>query len=152
MALNTLLARDFPAYTSALTDVRAAVRQACSEAGCDDDSSASWVLAVNEACMNVIQHAYRFAEGRSLRIELGVESGRDGDELFTMICDNGIPARIEDLQPRALDDIRPGGLGVHFIRELTDTMAYLLPGDGWQNRLRLTRRLTASRDTKAQGQ
>lgn len=147
--MKHLLARDFPATTSALTEIRATVRQACQEAGCDEETTAAWVLAANEASMNVIQHAYRFAEGQALRIELGVSD----DELVTLICDNGIPARIEDLQPRALDDLRPGGLGVHFIRELTDTMAYLLPGDGWQNRLRLTRRLTANRDKeREQGQ
>jgi len=135
--MQALLARDYPAYTSALTEIRAAVRQACLGAGCDEETIAAWVLAVNEACMNVIQHAYHFAEGQALRIEVGLA----GDELVTLICDNGIPARIEDLQPRALDDLRPGGLGVHFIRELTDTMAYLLPGDGWQNRLRLGKRI-----------
>jgi hypothetical protein len=38
--------------------------------------------------------------------------------------------------------VRPGGLGVHFIRELTDTMAYLPPRDtAWQNRLRLGKRI-----------
>ena len=135
--MTTLLARDFPAYTSALTEIRAAVREACQAGGCDEETTAAWVLAVNEACMNVIQHAYRFAEGQALRVEVAVAGG----ELLTLICDNGIPARIEDLQPRALDDLRPGGLGVHFIRELTDTMAYLLPGDGWQNRLRLGKRI-----------
>ncbi len=135
--MQPLLARDFPAYTSALTEIRAAVRKACLRSGCDEETIAAWVLVVNEACMNVIQHAYRFAEGQALRIEVGLAD----DELVTLICDNGIPARIEDLQPRALDDLRPGGLGVHFIRELTDTMAYLLPGDGWQNRLRLGKRI-----------
>lgn len=135
-----LLARDFPACTSALTDIRAAVQEACRKAGCDEETTAAWVLAVNEASMNVIQHAYRFAEGQALRVEVAVAEG----ELITLICDNGIPARIEDLQPRALDDLRPGGLGVHFIRELTDTMAYLLPGDGWQNRLRLGKKLAAA--------
>jgi len=138
--MSALLARDFPAYTSALTEIRAAVREACQEAGCDEETTTAWVLAVNEACMNVIQHAYRFAEGQALRVEVEVA----GDELVTLICDNGIPARIEDLQPRALDDLRPGGLGVHFIRELTDTMAYLLPGAGWQNRLRLGKRITTT--------
>lgn len=147
--MKTLLARDFPAYTSALTDMRTAVQQACLTAGCGEELTADWVLAVNEACMNVIQHAYRFAEGQSLRIEVGVED----DGLITLVCDNGAPTRIEDLQPRDLDEIRPGGLGVHFIRELTDTMAYLPPGDGWQNRLRLGKKLrTAGARATSQGQ
>ncbi|MCK6405232.1 MAG: ATP-binding protein [Rhodocyclaceae bacterium] len=138
--MSPLLARDFPANTSALVDVRAAVHDAAVAAGCNEEITSGWVLAVNEACMNVIQHAYGFADGESLRIELW----RDGDELVTLICDDGRASRIEDLQPRPLDEIRPGGLGVHFIRELTDTMAYLPPSPQWRNRLRLARRLTGS--------
>lgn len=144
--MPALLAHDFPASTSALTEIRAAVHAAVLAAGGDEDTASGWVLAVNEACMNVIQHAYGFAEDCLLRIEVR----REGDELVTLICDNGRTARIEDLQPRALDDLRPGGLGVHFIRQLTDTMAYLPPSPPWRNRLRLGRRLVdASKDGHA---
>lgn len=138
--MTTLLDRDFPATTSALVDIRAAVQQACRAAHCDEDTAAGWVLAINEACMNVIQHGYAFAEGRALHIEVSC----DGDELVTVVCDDGRPVGIDDLKPRAFDELRPGGLGVHFIRELTDTMAYLPPIPGWRNRLRLGRRLNQS--------
>ena len=35
----------------------------------------------------------------------------------------------------------PGGLGVHFIRALTDTMAYLPPDETWRNRLQMKKRV-----------
>lgn len=141
--MRTVLCREFPATTSALVDIRAAVQQACRDAGCDEETSADWVLAINEACMNVIQHGYQFADGHALRLEVA----RDGEELVTLVCDDGRPVGIDDLKPRALDELRPGGLGVHFIRQLTDTMAYLPPVPGWRNRLRLGRRLEPSAPT-----
>lgn len=139
-AAPLLLAREFPAMPAALAGIRAAAQAAFAAAGCDGQTTADWVLAVNEACMNVIAHAYGDSSddaGRVLRIEIG----RDGDEVFATICDRGAPTTLADLQPRPFDELRPGGLGVHFMRAVTDTMAYLPPGDGWHNRLRLGRRL-----------
>ena len=41
------------------------------------------------------------------------------------------------MRPRDLDDIRPGGLGTHFIREVMDRVAFLTPADGRGNLLEL---------------
>ena len=145
---HALLDQEYAATASVLAEIRAATRTACLTAGYTEACTHDVVLAINEACMNVIQHAYAGESGHSLRVRLVEEDGL----VTASILDHGRPADNADLRPREYADLRPGGLGVHFIRELTDTMAYLLPGDGWQNRLRLTRRLTAHRDTKAQGQ
>ena len=40
-------------------------------------------------------------------------------------------------KPRELDDIRPGGLGTHFMRQLMDTLHYSVPADGIGNRLEM---------------
>lgn len=135
--MSALLTREFPASTAALGEIRDAVRTACHAAGCPPEETDQWVMAINEACMNIIQHGYRFAEGRRLHIDLLT----DGKTLSAVLSDNGEAVRLEDLRPRALEDLRPGGLGVRFMRELTDTMAYLPPNDAWQNRLQLTKRI-----------
>lgn len=140
----SLLDRSFAAETSALGEVRNAVRNACIKAGHDDEATENWVLAVNEAAMNVIQHAYDFAPGQSFRVVASCEDGM----FYVTICDNGKLTGMADLKPRPLNEIRPGGLGVHFIRTLTDTMAYLPSGDGWRNRLRLGKQLPPAADNK----
>ena len=131
--MSLLLARDFPANTETLAAVRSAVHAAARAAGAAPDCADEIVLAVNEACMNIIQHGYRFTADQVFHIELAVADGT----LEILLCDNGEAVSERQLKPRALDDVRPGGLGVHFIRALTDTMAYLPPDETWRNRLQI---------------
>jgi sigma-B regulation protein RsbU (phosphoserine phosphatase) len=136
-----LLDQSFPASTEVLAEVRLAVRDACQHA-CRGDKSGDqcieqMVLAINEACMNIIQHGYGFADGKHFTLRLGV----DDDVLVALLLDNGLPASDADLRPRELDELRPGGLGVHFMRELMDGVAYVQAPEGFANCLQLSKRI-----------
>lgn len=135
--MKTLLSTEFPASAASLADMRDAVRTACRATGCDEATTGQWVVAINEACMNIIQHGYHHASGQRLHIEMLADEKRQ----LAILSDNGESVRLEDLRPRELDELRPGGLGVRFMRELTDTMEYLPPDENWRNRLQMTRRL-----------
>ncbi len=127
----------FPAETEVLSAVRGAVRAACHRMGCSEACSEQVVLAINEACMNIIQHGYGFSGGQNFTLRLGV----DDAVLVTHLLDNGLPATDDDLRPRELDELRPGGLGVRFMRELMDGVAYLPSPDGFVNCLQLIKRI-----------
>ena len=43
------------------------------------------------------------------------------------------PTNADAVEPRDLDDIRPGGLGVHFIRSLMDECGFLDTPEGGGN-------------------
>lgn len=133
----TLLEQSFPAETGVLAAVRAVVGDSVRAAGCSEESVGHWVLAVNEACMNIIQHGYGRAAGRQFRLRIV----QDDSILHVQLLDNGRVATLADLQPRALDDLRPGGLGVRFMREVTDNVRYLTPPDGFTNLLQLSKRI-----------
>jgi len=93
-------------------------------------------LAVDEACANVIKHAYK--GDTSKKIMLKYQVTRDA---FTVIIeDSGITARKGMIKGRNLDDLRPGGLGVHFIKKVFDTFQFdKRKGKG--NRLTLIRHM-----------
>ncbi len=75
-------------------------------------------LAVDEACSNVIKHAYRGETSRKITLRYTIKRG-----VFTVnIDDNGIKSAIEQMRGRSLDDVKPGGLGVHFIRKVFDVV------------------------------
>lgn len=137
--MEALFDRSFSADTAILREVRAAVDKACRQAGCGDECAGQIVLAANEAGMNVIQHAYAFDAGRSFRVQCYV----NGDTLVVRFLDNGRPVTESDLCPRELDDLRPGGLGVRFMREMTDKVECLPPPEGYTNLLQLTKRIDA---------
>ena len=51
------------------------------------------------------------------------------------------PVDTSRIAPRALDDIRPGGLGSHFIRECMDASEFRTPPQGAGNRLWMEKKI-----------
>lgn len=131
-----LLELETVADTAQLASVRDQVRSACSMAGCEEEFTSDIIVAVNEACMNVIQHAYRNMSGR-MRLTIDFESG----ELVIRLMDLGSPVDPVRVRPRDLDDLRPGGLGTHFIQTLMDEVVFLPAPEGWINLLQMKKRI-----------
>ncbi len=76
--------------------------------------------AVDEACSNVIKHAYAGDPSKKIGITL-----RISPEAFEVIIeDSGVKADVASVKGRRLDDIRPGGLGVHLIRRACDVVEF----------------------------
>jgi anti-sigma regulatory factor (Ser/Thr protein kinase) len=124
---------------------RGCVREAAKLAGCDDATVDNLVLAVNEACMNVIQHGYSIdcAAHKEMCLQIWLE---DAALVFDLL-DCAPPVCAEQVQPRSLDEIRPGGLGVHFMRSIMDEVIFAEPPQGFGNRLRMVKRLRKGAST-----
>ena len=96
-------------------------------------------LAVDEACANVIKHAYSGNPSGKIVIQYKTTP----DKFQVIITDNGIKAQSELMKGRDLDDVRPGGLGVHFIKRVFDVFK-LDEKKKKGNRLILMKRLDGS--------
>ncbi|MGY8815918.1 MAG: ATP-binding protein [Gammaproteobacteria bacterium] len=105
-----------PAKADRLALVRAVVQRAVETAGCDDSLGQKLVIAVNEACMNIIQHAYHGVNDG--KFELAV--WKDVNMLYFRLTDQADHIDLNSVKSRDLDDIKPGGLGIHFISEIMD--------------------------------
>jgi sigma-B regulation protein RsbU (phosphoserine phosphatase) len=125
-----------PARTPSLKIIRDTVAEAARRAGCSPRTVADVSLAVDEACQNVIRHAYAGAPG-----EIVVAVERQTDDLVVHIRDFAREIDPAQVKPRDLEDLRPGGLGTHFIREVMDATDFLRPGAGTGNVLRLRKRI-----------
>ena len=92
-------------------------------------------LAVDEATQNIIRHA--FPDDMSGRIDI---SGYiEGDLLHISLVDTAPLIDIEKVKPRELDELREGGLGTHFIMEITEDARWW--HDNGRNRLDLSFRI-----------
>ncbi len=137
-APGNLLKLSFPSQPRHLKQVRKAVSEAARKCGCDETSAHDIVIAVDEACQNVIRHAY----GGASRGEIVVEVDKEGDRFVVHVQDFAPAIDLDKIKPRDLDDLRPGGLGTHFIQEVMDEVEFLpLPLHGG-NRLRMAKRIT----------
>lgn len=126
-----------PAQADCLRLARACVREAAILADCDAATVDNLVLAVNEACMNVIQHGYSGA--CTPRPEMWLQVWLEDSALVFDLLDRAPPVCVERVQPRSLDEIRPGGLGVHFIRSIMDEVVFAEPPQGFGNRLHMVK-------------
>lgn len=136
--LGRLLELRVPARADQLRGIREAVREGALACGCTPDCAADVVMAVDEACQNIIRHAY----GGSPSGEISLEIRRQGDELIFLLRDFAETIDVAAVKPRDLDDVRPGGLGTHFIREVMDEVTFLPPPSGGGNLLKMVKRLT----------
>ena len=127
--------------------VRAAVGEMAVTVGFGEAEVRSVVLAVDEALANVIRHAYHGSFDRPIQIAFYrgqiKGEGEVREALKIQMVDRGIPVDPERLVGRALDDIRPGGLGLHFIREIMDSVTFRHTGG--RNYLRLIKSLTPAK-------
>ena len=76
-------------------------------------------LAVDEACSNVIKHAYGGDTSQRIVVKFNLQKGFE-----VIIEDTGTKADPNLIEGRNLDDIRPGGLGIHFIRKVFDIFEF----------------------------
>ena len=102
-----------------LSSVRSMVVSFGERAGLDEIESGHLALAVDEALANVIRHGYQGRQDGRIWLtlcSLDVPEPR----IRIAIEDEGSQIDPEKIRPRDLDEVRPGGLGVHIIREVTD--------------------------------
>lgn len=120
-----------------LAQVRTTVQEAAEAAGCGAKCVADIVMAVNEACMNIIQHAYKGDPAGTIDVEMR----RDGEALEVWLRDHAPVVDPDDIKPRALEELRPGGLGTFFIQEAMDECTYGNLGACNGNYVRMSKRI-----------
>lgn len=113
-----------PTYLSGAREMVVAVAR---RLGFSDEVACRIALAVDEALCNVIRHGYEGSTDRPIWLSLWpIQPGPDHDKpgLRIVIEDEARQVDIEQIKGRPLDEIRPGGLGVHIIKQVMDDIQY----------------------------
>ncbi len=111
---------EIPSDPACMKIVRSSVESLCSIAGLNETESCKVVLAVDEACTNIIRHSYDGESDRPIICKGEIEEQR----LVFVLQDFGKKVDPSKIRSRDLTDVRPGGLGVHFIQEVMDRMEF----------------------------
>ena len=130
-----------------LCAVRGAVERLTEAFGFSELDCRAVTRAVDEALTNIIRHSYSGALDRPIELKiramhrLGNEGQGDGLEI--LLSDRGPAIDPKKMCGRELDDVKPGGLGLHFIKKSMDVVEFGRV-DG-ANRLRLVKYLRTPR-------
>ena len=137
---SLLLKMELRSNPDMLCVVRNALSELTAKLGFSESECRAVVLAVDEALTNIIRHAYLGDPEQSIEASfqrIHVEGdGKSGDALEIVLEDSGVTPP-EKMCGRALEDVRPGGLGLHFIRESMDTVEF--SRNNGKNQLRLVK-------------
>ena len=122
--MNVSQTRTFSGRFESLAAISEFVTTAAEVAGLDARATYAVQLAVDEACSNIIEHAYQ-GEGQG-SIQCTCRIGEEG--LTIMLRDYGRPFDPETIPApnvnACLDERTGGGLGLYFMRQLMDEVHF----------------------------
>ena len=120
-----------------LNILRGVVRCRSQEMGFPAEDADCMAMAIDEAASNVIRHAYGNRRDALLSLEIATYP----DRIEFVLEDSGPKVQADVLQPRSVEEVRPGGLGTFFIKCFMDVTTFDedFPGG---NRLKLVKYLS----------
>ena len=128
--------KDFLVHSGSLKEVRTFSRDVFDKLNLNKDLKDELVLAIAEAAQNIVKHAYKDITDTKDVMQIKI-SFKD-NELKIGFYDKGKPANPENIKHRKLDDVKPGGLGTFFIKQIMDEVVFK-EAAGWRNHLVLTK-------------
>jgi serine/threonine-protein kinase RsbW len=157
MGSELLIKLQLESNPNALSLVRATLERATQLLHFSDSDSRAIVRSVDEALANVMRHAYQGKQGLPIEIscwKIQLESETAGSSVSgieILLEDAGIPVELAKMKGRSLDEVRPGGLGLHFMRQSMDVVEF--GRKNAKNQLRMVKYLApASAAIKPEGE
>jgi anti-sigma regulatory factor (Ser/Thr protein kinase) len=139
-AIENTFTLDVPSSTQDLALIRDFVTRVAAQAGLTDAEVAQLELAVDEACANVIEHAY----GDDATKQVMIRAVFDEDTLRIHVIDTGKGFDPTQVQQQDLKELiarrKTGGLGMRLIKTLMDEVHYEIE-PGKKNELRMVKKL-----------
>ena len=131
--------KDFIVSTSSLKEVRVFSREVFENINIPQEQKDELVLAIAEAAQNIVKHGYKGVENTTDKMQIKISL--KNNELEIGFFDKGKPVVPGNIQHRKLDDIKPGGLGTFFIKQIMDGAVFKKDQKGWVNHLVLSKKI-----------
>jgi serine/threonine-protein kinase RsbW len=139
-AIEQTFTLQVPSSTRNLSMIRDFVTRVAEQSGLDEQQRSQLEMAVDEACANVIEHAY--GEDVSREVVVRATFGDEGVEIRVIDTGKGFdPGAVSAKEVEQLvAERRRGGLGLRLMKALVDEVHYEIE-PGKKNELRMVKRL-----------
>ena len=131
--------KDFTVSTSSLKEVRVFSREVFEKINIPQEQKDELVLAIAEAAQNIVKHGYKGVENTTDKMQIKISL--NNNELEIGFFDKGKEVVPGNVQHRKLDDIKPGGLGTFFIKQIMDAAVFKKDQKEWVNHLVLSKKI-----------
>ncbi len=118
--VQRILENKFPAKAEALHDLRRRLRNALFDIKLSSHQVDPLILAVNEACINIIEHGYPPEQSGEIILEIFF----DGTTITFQITDFADPISNAEILLCDSNDTQSKGLGIHFMLEIMDLVTF----------------------------
>jgi len=136
-----------PSQTDNLEIIRNFVNGVAKKVGFDGEESNKIELAVDEACTNVIEHAYAHDDNQNIDIAIKI----DYQKLIVIVTDKGQSFQMDEVEmpdmKSYLAELRVGGLGIYLMKTLMDEVDYQTK-PGVKNEVRMVKYLLKQNGAK----
>jgi len=119
-----------------LKQIRKIISDATSKTSFSKEDSGRIILAVDEACSNIIRHSYKNDHTKDIEIIVAITS----KFLEISVIDNGIKFDINSKKSRDISEIKPGGLGIYIIQNIMDGVEFKRTPKGY-NHLKMIKKI-----------
>ncbi len=121
-----------------LKGIRSVMKDIVSKTGLSKEDSGCIILAIDEACSNIIKHGYKNDYNQKIDLTITLETNL----LTISIIDNGIGFDKTPIKTRDIDEIKPGGLGIYIINQVMDQVEYTRTPEGF-NKIKMVKKLNS---------
>ena len=142
MNKQQLLSKKWTSCPSELSDIRKNIADVCVELSFSEEQTTAIVLAIDEACTNIMRYAYKDCRDGTIHIE-ALTNDR---QVIFLLHDFAKQVSKDCIKVKSSSLLKPGGLGVMLMHKVMDSVEFIHTKDCQGNILEMKKDLPKERD------
>ena len=121
MQSNIILTKKWTSCPNQLTDIRKSITKACQQLAYPEEDINTIVLAIDEACTNIMRYAYKNCTDGEILIEVAT----DDRQVIFRLHDHASKVSKDCIKIKPSSRLTPGGLGVMLMQQVMDSVDFI---------------------------
>jgi len=118
---RNLLSKKWTSCPSELSDIRKNVGEVCQQLAYSEQQTSAIILAIDEACTNIIRYAYKDCRDGVIQIDIST----DKQQVIFRLYDFAKQVSKDCIKVKPSSPLKPGGLGVMLMKQVMDTVEFI---------------------------
>lgn len=121
MKEQNLLSKRWSSCPQELADIRKNVKLTCEKLSFSEKDTNEIVLAIDEACTNIIRYAYNDCRDGEIRLEIN----QNNQQVIFRLHDLAKHVSKDCIEQEPTEPLKPGGLGVMLMRQVMNSVKFV---------------------------